>query len=82
MFRALLCSSPGGQNCIIQHLVSSHSVGGRYLTGWLESQTRVYIYICVCVCVLFIFTNCYVINALNNGNLQSFNTQTIFTSFR
>ena len=21
-------SSPGGQNCIIQHLVSSHSVGG------------------------------------------------------
>ena len=29
MFRALLCSSPGGQNCIIQHLISSHSVGGR-----------------------------------------------------
>ena len=29
MFRALLCSSSGGQNCIIQHLVSSHSVGGR-----------------------------------------------------
>jgi len=28
MFRALLCSSSGGQNCIIQHLVSSHSVGG------------------------------------------------------
>jgi len=26
MFRAL-CSSSGGQNCIIQHLVSSHSVG-------------------------------------------------------
>jgi len=24
MFRALLCSSSGGQNCIIQHLVSSH----------------------------------------------------------
>ena len=24
MFRALLCSSPRGQNCIIQHLVSSH----------------------------------------------------------
>ena len=23
------CSSSGGQNCIIQHLVSSHSVGGR-----------------------------------------------------
>jgi len=29
MFRALLCSSPGGQNCVIQHLVSSHCVGGR-----------------------------------------------------
>jgi hypothetical protein len=28
MFRALLCSSSGGQNCIIQHLVSSQSVGG------------------------------------------------------
>ena len=24
-----MCSSPGGQNCIIQHLVSSHTVGGR-----------------------------------------------------
>jgi len=24
MLRALLCSSSGGQNCIIQHLVSSH----------------------------------------------------------
>jgi len=29
MFRAQLCSSSGGQNCIIQPLVSSHSVGGR-----------------------------------------------------
>ena len=29
IFRALLCSSSGGQNCIIQHLVSSHSVGVR-----------------------------------------------------
>jgi len=26
MFRALLCSSSGGQNCIIWYLVSSHSV--------------------------------------------------------
>jgi len=24
-----MCSSSGGQNCIIQPLVSSHSVGGR-----------------------------------------------------
>jgi len=29
VFRALLCSSSGGQNCIIQHLVSPHTVGGR-----------------------------------------------------
>ena len=29
MFRAMFCSALGGQNCIIQHLVSSHSVGGR-----------------------------------------------------
>jgi len=29
MFRALLCSSSGSKNCIIQYLVSSHSVGGR-----------------------------------------------------
>ena len=40
MFRALLCSSSGGQNCIIQHLVSSHSVGGRPVhrlrEGWLH----------------------------------------------
>jgi len=28
MFRALLCSSSGYQNCIIQYLLSSHSVGG------------------------------------------------------
>jgi len=27
--RTLLCSSSGDQNCTIQHLVSSHSVGGR-----------------------------------------------------
>ena len=24
-----MCSSSGGQNCIIQHLLSSYSVGGR-----------------------------------------------------
>ena len=33
MFRALLCSSSGSQNCIIQYLVSSHSVGGRPVNG-------------------------------------------------
>jgi len=29
MFRAHPCSSSGGQNCIIQHLASSTSAGGR-----------------------------------------------------
>ena len=29
MFQALMCSSSEGQNCIIQHLLSSHTVGGR-----------------------------------------------------
>jgi len=28
MFRALLCSSTGRHNCIIEHLVSSHFLGG------------------------------------------------------
>ena len=26
---SIMCSSSGGQNCIIQHLVSSHTVGSR-----------------------------------------------------
>jgi len=36
-----MCSSSGGENCIIQHVVSSHSVGGHpvnqtatILTSW------------------------------------------------
>jgi len=29
MFRAQLCPSSGGKNCITQHLASSHSAGGR-----------------------------------------------------
>jgi len=33
MFRPLMCSSSGGQICIIQHLVQSHSVGGRPVHG-------------------------------------------------
>ena len=33
MYRALLCSSSGGQNCIIQHLVTSHYVGGQVRIG-------------------------------------------------
>jgi len=39
MFRALLCSSSGGQICIIQHLVSSHSVGGRPVHRLKEDWT-------------------------------------------
>jgi len=30
---SIMCSSSGGQNCIIQHLVSSHTVGGRPVDG-------------------------------------------------
>ena len=33
MFPAQLCSSSGGQNCITQHLSSSHSAGGRPMHG-------------------------------------------------
>jgi len=44
MFRALLCSSSGGQNCIIQHLVSSHSVGGRLMHRLSESSFN----LCTC----------------------------------
>jgi len=47
MFRALLCSTSGGQNCIIQHLVSSHFVGGRlvhrtttYRVWWWAHSAR------------------------------------------
>jgi len=39
-----MCSSSGGQNCIIQHLVSSNSLGGRPVhtcapDGHLQSLT-------------------------------------------
>jgi hypothetical protein len=37
MFGALLCSSLGGQSCIIQHLVSSHPIGGRPVLIRLKS---------------------------------------------
>jgi len=40
MFRALLCSSSGGHNCIIQHLVSSHTVGGRPVRSPLSTCAR------------------------------------------
>ena len=38
MFRALFCSSSGVQNCIIQHLVSSHCVGGRPVHRFREDS--------------------------------------------
>ena len=50
MFRALLCSSSLGQNCIIHHLVSSHPVDGRTVhrlredlcTGRPSTEKRLY----------------------------------------
>ena len=33
-----MCSSSGGQNCVVQHLVSSHSVGGRPVRRLSESS--------------------------------------------
>ena len=41
MFRALLCSSSGGQNFIMQHLVSSQTVGGRPVHSPLSTCARV-----------------------------------------
>jgi len=40
-----MCSSLGGKNCIIQHPVSSHSVGGRPVLIRLKSLKDV-----VCSC--------------------------------
>ena len=42
MFRALLCSSSGGQNCIIQHLVSVVVV--------------VVLYMCCCSCLVYVLS--------------------------
>ena len=43
MFQALLCSSSGGQNCIIQHLVSSHyPVGGRAVQRLREDSLNLF----------------------------------------
>ena len=39
MFRALLCSSSGGQNCTIQPLVSLHVQVAVPCTGWVLSQS-------------------------------------------
>jgi len=33
-----MCLSSGGQNCIIQHMVSSHTVGGRPVHRLRESS--------------------------------------------
>jgi len=46
MFRALLCSSSGCQNCIIQHLVSSHSVGGRPMHSCTKNISKPFSHIC------------------------------------
>jgi hypothetical protein len=39
-----MCSSSGGQDCIIQHLVSSHSVGGRPVHRMAEDSKHVEAY--------------------------------------
>jgi len=39
MFRAVLCSSSGGQSVLLQHLVSSLSVNGRTAPGWKRTQS-------------------------------------------
>ena len=39
-----MCSSSGGQNCIIQHLVSSHSVGVMIPDAVLYIYTYIYMY--------------------------------------
>ena len=46
MFRALLCSSSGGQNCIIQHLVSSHLKVAVPYTGWEKTTHGTVSYRC------------------------------------
>ena len=33
-----MCSTSGGQNCVIQHLVSSHTVGGRPVHRLIEDS--------------------------------------------
>ena len=53
MFRALLCSSSGGQNCIIQHLVSSHSVGSCPVHRLREDSYSIPFYSIVFYSVLF-----------------------------
>jgi len=40
MFRTLLCPSSGGQNCIIQHLVSSHCTGWKRTAVLSQSVHR------------------------------------------
>jgi len=37
-----MCSSSGGQNCIIQHLVSAHSLGGRPVHRLREDYTEMH----------------------------------------
>jgi len=37
-----MCLSSGGQNCITQHLVSSHSVGGRPVLRLSVSSLNLY----------------------------------------
>jgi len=51
MFPAMLYSSSGGQNYIIQHLVSSHSVGGRPVNRILLTTISSICLTYVCCCM-------------------------------
>jgi len=52
MFLALLCSSSGDQNCIMQHLVTSHCAGGRLLRAHRTATYRVWRYQMLCNTIL------------------------------
>jgi len=69
-----MCSPSGGQNCIIQHLVSSHSAGGRPVHGtatcravscnYVERGVYHALYLNDCLFSFVITTYCFVIAVL------------------
>jgi len=65
MFRALLRSSSGGQNCIIQHLASSHCVGGRPVHSPLSTCAPDVNNLSVCIgwCAYLVTMQCIVMYA-------------------
>jgi len=45
MLRAQLCPSSGGQNCITQHLTSSHSAGRIGALSWSVTKLINFVYV-------------------------------------